>query len=156
MVAVLLDGAQPAGAFRREPPPDLARPRRRARGAWPLMAGRWQAVSEILERSGEGEEGAFGHLLLLEWRTAPGPQRAAVGRDGGDRLESADRAAGYFTTRADTRPKVNARTSGVYLRAEPGDVRTLDEQDNEQRAKLIADRLRHWKSITSPEIGGMG
>jgi hypothetical protein len=28
-------------------------------------------------------------------------------------------------------------------------VRTLDEQDNELRAKLIADRLRHWKSITS-------
>ena len=65
------------------------------------------------------------------------------------RLESADRAAGYFTTRADTRPKVNARTAGVYLRADPGDVRTLDEQDNEQRAKLIADRLRDWKSIAS-------
>ena len=62
------------------------------------------------------------------------------------RLESADRAAGYFTTRG---PKLNARTAGVYLRAEPGDGRTLDEQDNEQRAKLIADRLSQWKSITS-------
>jgi hypothetical protein len=65
------------------------------------------------------------------------------------RLESADRAAGYFVTRADTRPIVNARTSGVYLRAEPADVRTLDGQDNGQRVKLIADRLSHWKSITS-------
>jgi hypothetical protein len=65
------------------------------------------------------------------------------------RLESADRAAGYFTTRSDTRPEVNARTSGVYLRAEPGDMRTLDGQDNKQRAKLIADRLRRWKSIKS-------
>jgi hypothetical protein len=65
------------------------------------------------------------------------------------RLESADRAAGYFTTRSDTRAKVNARTAGIYLRADPGDVRTIDEQDNEQRAKLIAERLRHWKSITS-------
>ena len=46
------------------------------------------------------------------------------------RLESADRAAGYWTTRADGRAKVNARTSGVYLRADPGDVRTLDGQDN--------------------------
>jgi hypothetical protein len=64
------------------------------------------------------------------------------------RLESTDRAAGYFTTRADTRPKVKARTAGVYCRAEPGDVRTLDEQDNEQRAKLIADRLRLWKSMS--------
>ncbi len=65
------------------------------------------------------------------------------------RLESADRAAGYWTTRADGRAKVNARTSGVYLRADPGDVRTLDGQDNEQRAMLIADRLKHWKSIVS-------
>ena len=63
------------------------------------------------------------------------------------RLESVDRAAGYFTTRADGRLKVNARTAGVYLRADPGDLKTLDEPDNEQRARLIADRLRDWKSI---------
>ena len=53
------------------------------------VAGRsWQEdgslVREILERSGEGEEGAFGHLLLLEGRTAPRPERAAAGRDGRD------------------------------------------------------------------------
>src|SRR5262245_26717150 len=48
------------------------------------MAGRWQAVSEILERGDEGEEGLFGRLLLLEGRTAVGPELAAVGRDGGD------------------------------------------------------------------------
>jgi hypothetical protein len=65
------------------------------------------------------------------------------------RLESADRAAGYFTTRADTRPKVNARTSGVYLRADPQDMTILDGSDQRQRAELIAERLRHWKSITS-------
>ena len=60
-----LDGAQPWGAFRREPLTNLARPRRRARAAWPVMARRWQAVSEILERSGAGAEGAFGRLLLF-------------------------------------------------------------------------------------------
>jgi hypothetical protein len=65
------------------------------------------------------------------------------------RLESADRAAGYFTTRADTRPGVYARTAGVFLRADPVDMRTLDGSDNRQRAKLIADRLKQWKSITS-------
>src|SRR3989449_11431767 len=32
------------------------------------------------------------------------------------RIESADRAAGYFTTRSDAQPKIHARTSGVYLR----------------------------------------
>jgi hypothetical protein len=63
------------------------------------------------------------------------------------RLESADRAAGYFTTRADASLKVNTRTVGVYLRAEPSDLTTLDARDNRQRVKLIADRLKHWKSI---------
>jgi len=63
------------------------------------------------------------------------------------RLESADRAAGYFTTRADKPPKVNTRTVGVYLRAEPGDLATLDGNDNRLRVKLIADRLKHWKSM---------
>jgi len=63
------------------------------------------------------------------------------------RLESIDRAAGYFTTRSETGPEVKARTSGVYLRAESGDVSILDGEDNEQRSKLIADRLRRWKSI---------
>ena len=64
------------------------------------------------------------------------------------RLESADRAAGYFTTRADTRPKVNARTSGIYLRADLEDMSILDGRDDRQRAELIAERLRHWKSMT--------
>jgi Predicted nucleotide-binding protein containing TIR-like domain len=64
-------------------------------------------------------------------------------------LESADRAAGYFTTRSDAPPKVNTRTSGVYLRAEPEDMSILDGRDDPQRAELIAERLRKWKSITS-------
>ena len=65
------------------------------------------------------------------------------------RIESADRAAGYFTTRSDTDPKVNARTSGVYLRADPQDMSILDGRDDRHRAELIAERLRHWKSITN-------
>jgi hypothetical protein len=65
------------------------------------------------------------------------------------RLESTDRAAGYFTTRFDTRPEVNARTSGIYFRAEPIDMKTLDGPDQGQRAKLITNQLRRWKSIKS-------
>jgi Predicted nucleotide-binding protein containing TIR-like domain len=64
-------------------------------------------------------------------------------------IESADRAAGYFTTRSDTPPKINTRTSGVYLRADPGDMSILDGRDDRQRAALIAERLRDWKSITN-------
>ena len=82
VVAVLPDGAQHSRAFRREPHSNLARPRRRAAPGWPLMARGWQAVSEILVRSIEGEEGAFGHLLLLEGGTASGSERTAAGRDG--------------------------------------------------------------------------
>ena len=62
------------------------------------------------------------------------------------RLESAERAAGYFTTRSDTDPHVHARTSGVYVRAHPKDLSTLDGVDDRQRAELIAERLTDWKS----------
>ena len=65
------------------------------------------------------------------------------------RIESADRAAGYFTTHSDTDPIVNARTSGVYWRADPEDMSILDGRDDRQRAELIAARLRDWKSISN-------
>jgi len=64
-------------------------------------------------------------------------------------LETADRASGYWTTRSDGPPKVNTRTVGVYLRADPKHLSILDGSDNKQRAKLIADRLKNWKSIKS-------
>jgi predicted nucleotide-binding protein with TIR-like domain len=63
------------------------------------------------------------------------------------RMESADRAAGYFTTHSEADPTINARTSGVYLRADPKDMSILDGSDDRQRAELIAERLRHWKSM---------
>ena len=65
------------------------------------------------------------------------------------RMESTDRATGYFSTRADTRPRVNARTAGVYWRADPEDMSILDGRDDRKRAELIAERLRDWKSIKS-------
>ena len=64
-------------------------------------------------------------------------------------LESADRASGYFTTRSDAPANVNARTAGVYWRADPEDLSILDGSDDRQRAELIAERLRRWKSITN-------
>src|SRR5687767_13552032 len=79
-------------------------------------------------------------------RHANAPQLDGTGEI---RIESADRAAGYWTTRSESDRKVNARTSGVYLRAEPGDISILDGRDDQQRAQLIAERLRHWKSIAN-------
>src|SRR3954453_6826246 len=57
-------------------------------------------------------------------------------------VESVDRAAGYFTTRAEAHPRVNARTAGVYCRADPKEVSILDAGDDRQRAELIAERLK--------------
>jgi hypothetical protein len=64
------------------------------------------------------------------------------------RVESDDRAAGYWTTRSDADPTVNARTSGVFVRAETGDMAIVDGSDDRKRAELIAERLRRWKSMT--------
>jgi hypothetical protein len=63
------------------------------------------------------------------------------------RMESAERASGYWTTRADTHAKASSRTAGVYWRADTGDMDILDGGDDQKRAELIADRLRRWKSI---------
>jgi hypothetical protein len=63
------------------------------------------------------------------------------------RLESAERASGYWTTRDDKHPEVDARTSGVYWRADPEDMSILDGRDDRKRAELIAALLKQWKSI---------
>jgi hypothetical protein len=65
------------------------------------------------------------------------------------RMESADRGSGYFTTRADKHPDLDVRTSGVYLRADPGDMSILDGRDDRKRAELIAEQMSHWKSVKS-------
>ena len=75
------------------------------------------------------------------------PNAPALEGTGEIRIESEDRAAGYFTTRSDANPKVRARTSGIYLRADPADMGILDGRDDQKRADLIAERLKHWKSI---------
>jgi len=64
------------------------------------------------------------------------------------RLESPDRASGYFTTRANAQPELNARTAGVFWRAETEDLNILDGRDDEKRGKLITERLQQWKAVT--------
>jgi len=62
-------------------------------------------------------------------------------------LESADRATGYWITRSETDPKLDARTSGIYLRADREDLNILDGPDDKRRSELIAKRLKNWMSI---------
>ena len=65
------------------------------------------------------------------------------------KLESVDRAGGYWTTRSDGAENVHARTSGIYLRADPGDAAVLDSNDAAERAALIQRRLEEWKSFAN-------
>src|SRR5512132_2747181 len=65
------------------------------------------------------------------------------------KVETADRATGYWTTRSDRDAGLNARTAGVYLRADPSDLQVLDGGSEEERAQLIAQRLREWKSAAN-------
>jgi hypothetical protein len=64
------------------------------------------------------------------------------------RVETPDRASGYWTTRSDQDPGLRARTSGVYLRADPADLQVLEGGSAEERAALIAQRLEEWRSVS--------
>ena len=65
------------------------------------------------------------------------------------KLESVDRAGGYWTTRSAGPDAFHARTSGTYLRADPGDIAVLDDNDPAARAALIQRRLEEWKSFAN-------
>jgi hypothetical protein len=64
-------------------------------------------------------------------------------------VESTDRATGYWTTRSEREPGLSARTSGVYLRADPADLQVLESGSEEERAELITERLREWRAAAN-------
>jgi hypothetical protein len=63
------------------------------------------------------------------------------------RLETVDRANGWFITRSAGGIAFQARTSGIYLRADPGDMGILDGDDPAARAALLGRRLEQWKGV---------
>jgi hypothetical protein len=65
------------------------------------------------------------------------------------KLESVDRAGGYWTTRSPGADAVYARTSGIYVRADPGDKAVLDDGDAAERVALIERRLEEWQSLAN-------
>jgi hypothetical protein len=65
------------------------------------------------------------------------------------RLESIDRATGYWTDRSEVDLELYERTAGVYLRADPDDMRVIDGGDPKQRADLLATRLAEWQAIAN-------
>jgi hypothetical protein len=116
------------------------------------LAGRsWQADGRLSARywSEAAKERKDPSGIFYFWRGERplDPDVPQLEGTGEIRLESVDRANGYWTTRADGRQKVNARTSGVYLRARPEDLEVLDGRDNQRRAELIAEHLREWETL---------
>jgi hypothetical protein len=120
-------------------------------GALELAGRSWQEDGGLSARywSEAAKERKEGPGIFYYWKGERPRHPNAPQLDGTGEIliESVDRAAGYFTTRSETDPTVNARTSGVYLRADPEDMGVLDGADDRQRAELIAERLRRWKSI---------
>jgi predicted nucleotide-binding protein with TIR-like domain len=118
------------------------------------VAGRgWQEDGTLSARywSIASKERRDPHSVFYYWngerpRHPGAPQLEGTGEI---RLEDTDRAAGYWTTRSEADPMLHERTSGVYLRADPADMRTLDGDDLQERAKLLAVRLLEWKAISN-------
>ena len=105
-----------------------------------LSARYWSEA--VKER--DGSSGLFYYFRAERPLDANAPQYHGTGEI---RLESADRATGYWTTRVDTDPHVNERTAGVYWRADPDDMSVMDGRDDQKRSALIAERLTQWKSV---------
>jgi hypothetical protein len=125
----------------------------RDRGGALEMTGRaWREDGSLSARYwSEAVKEKEGSGLFYYWRgerplDPNAPQLEGVGEI---RLESADRASGYFTTRADADPHLNARTAGDYWRAHPDDMATMDSRDDQKRAALIAEQLAQWRSVRS-------
>jgi predicted nucleotide-binding protein with TIR-like domain len=124
----------------------------------------WRDRDGTLELSGRswGEDGTlcarYASEAAKERKDPPGifyywkgerprdPNAPRLDGTGEIRLESPDRAAGYWTTRSETDSGLNARTSGLYLRADAEDLSILDGRDDPRRAELIAERLAQWKA----------
>jgi hypothetical protein len=118
------------------------------------VAGRaWQADGSLSARywSEASKERVDPPGLFIFWKGERplhpnAPQLEGIGEV---KLESVDRASGYFTTRSDDVDAFFARTSGIYVRADPGDRAVLDGNDAAERAALIERRLKEWKSWAS-------
>lgn len=122
-------------------------------GALAVSGRSWQEDGKLSARywseAAKERHGPAGVFYYWNGERPRDPNAPKLEGTGEIRIESADRAAGYFTTRSDADPSVNARTSGVYLRADPGDMTVLDGRDDRHRAELIAERLRDWKAIAN-------
>jgi hypothetical protein len=119
-------------------------------GALELTGRAWREDGSLSARywseAAKEREGSSGVFFYWKGERPLDPNAPQLEGVGEIRLESDDRASGYFTMRADTDPHVNARTAGVWWRTDPDDISILDGRDDRKRAALIAERLTQWKS----------
>jgi Predicted nucleotide-binding protein containing TIR-like domain len=76
------------------------------------------------------------------------PNAPQIEGTGEIKLESTDRANGYWITRS-FGSDPDAKTSGVYLRADPADKAVLEGDDATARAALIKMRLDEWQAFAN-------
>ena len=120
-------------------------------GALELTGRAWREDGRLSARywseAVKEREGSSGLFYYWKGERPLDPNAPQLYGTGEIRLESDDRASGYWTTRADLDSDVNARTAGVYWRADPDDMSLMDGRDDQKRAALIAERLTQWKAV---------
>ncbi len=120
-------------------------------GALELTGRSWREDGSLSARywseAVKEKEGSSGLFYYWNGERPLDPNAPQLHGIGEIKLESKDRASGYWTTRADDDPHLNARTSGVYWRADPEDVGVFDGRDDQKRAALIAERLAQLKTV---------
>jgi len=113
----------------------------------------WQADGTLSARywseAAKERKDPAGILYFWKGERPRHPNAPQLEGTGEIKVEDTDRASGHWTTRSDRDPALNARTSGVYLRADVSDLQVLEEGSEEERAALISQRLREWKSAAN-------
>ncbi len=126
--------------------------RRDRAGALEVAGRSWQSDGTLSARywSEASKERGDPATIFYFWRgeRPRDPNAPQLEGTGEIKLESVDRAGGYWTTRSEAAGvgAFHMRTSGIYLRADPGDIAVLDGNDATARAALIERRLDEWKS----------
>ncbi|HET9937497.1 MAG TPA: TIR domain-containing protein [Gaiella sp.] len=127
--------------------------RRDRTGALEMTGRSWQADGMLSARywSEASKERVDPPGIFYFWKgeRPREPDAPQIEGTGEIKLETVDRAGGYFTTRSDGAEAFHTRTSGIYLRADPGDMAVLDGNDAAARAALIARRLEEWQAFAN-------
>lgn len=124
--------------------------RRNRAGALEIAGRGWQADGTLSARYwSEASRESFdppGIFYFHRGERPRNPNAPEFEGTGEITLESVDRASGYWTTRSPGSDTLQAKTSGVYLRADPKDKEVLDTADPGERVALIERRLDEWRS----------